>query len=270
MSRSTACQFRGDRQVLGAYNNQAIPAFAVCNGPNMLMKYEGDDMVEGENQLREFIRMLQAGESQALYTLRLYEDHKAGSKIKANTAHDLSFNFSLWTDDEDIPYARRRSAVNAQIEERFERLEKLILEKPEEEEEEQGKEVSGVMSVISSILKMPEVQAQIGNITANVMKSIFNFIPMGKERIQQVAGIQGVDSGIKQEEGPDLNLSQEQAQHESDVLNAQVWQSLGVDQQRKILTAIRKLSAIDGELGDHLLQLADLPEKKYRMALSFL
>lgn len=266
MSRSTACQFRGEAQILSAYANNGVAAWSLCNGPNMLFKYEGADIAEGEQELRSFLQMLKKGESQAIYTLKLYEDHKTGAKIKANTPHDLSFNFSLWQDDDDVPYNRRRSATSIAMEERMDKLEGLILKlTPKEEEEEEEKEVSGIGAVMAGLVSMPAVQEQIGALASGVVRSLLNWLPSMSTRTQAVAGIPG-----QQEEQEAVAEEEVPAASPEDIENAMAWQALPVGEQRKILTAIRKLAKRDPKLGDHLIALAELPDSTFKMAIKML
>lgn len=89
-----AIQFRGINTVLDCYKNNNIPAFAVCYDKNINFKYSGDDMQEGETMLQSFLELLKKHDSNATYTLRLYEDLN-GKQIRSNTDYDMSFNFVL-------------------------------------------------------------------------------------------------------------------------------------------------------------------------------
>lgn len=95
MAISNSVQFRGEDQVLAAYQKRNVPAWALFCNKQFLFKYEGKSLVEGLSQLREYLNMM--SDSVAVLTLCVYEDLPAKAKIKSNTACDGSFNFTLNT-----------------------------------------------------------------------------------------------------------------------------------------------------------------------------
>jgi hypothetical protein len=93
---SKSVHFRNEEQVLEAYRNRDVPAFAVWQDKQFLFKYEGDSIEDGETQLKSWVDMLAQNQSSAIYTVCVYEDWEAGTKIKDTTPYDGSFNFRLY------------------------------------------------------------------------------------------------------------------------------------------------------------------------------
>jgi hypothetical protein len=93
---SKSVHFRGEEQVIEAYKNRGVPAFALWQDKQFLFKYEGNKLDEGEALLSTWIEMLVTNQSSAIYTVCVYEDLKPGQKIKDKTPYDGSFNFRLF------------------------------------------------------------------------------------------------------------------------------------------------------------------------------
>lgn len=93
---SKSVHFRGEEQVIEAYKNRGVPAFALWQDKQFLFKYEGCKIDEGVEFLSTWIDMLVANQSSAIYTVCVYEDLKPGQKIKDKTPYDGSFNFRLF------------------------------------------------------------------------------------------------------------------------------------------------------------------------------
>lgn len=255
--RSSAVMFRGTKSVIKAYNSNDVPAWSLWNGPKQLVfSYNGTDIEEGAKMLGEALALLQEGGSTAAFMLCVYDDWKAGDKIKSNTPYDNSFNFSIWDDDEGEATSRFRS--NKDNEKRLTAIEDLLKKMCEEsEEEDKPEKIGGIQGMIAGLLEQPQVkEAIMGKIA-----QIINKIPsMGEGK--KIAGIPGEDVQ------PDA-----QQQEQENAAFQKSWTNYPLDQQIKISRALTILMAADSKLGDHLLALGTIARDnpgKYKMALTFL
>lgn len=90
-----AIQIRGVDAVLDHYKKGNIAAWASCKGKAMNCKYEGSDIEEGGEILKEWLERLKQFNSAASYELRLYEDLPKNGKIRPSTADYISFMFCV-------------------------------------------------------------------------------------------------------------------------------------------------------------------------------
>lgn len=93
MAISHSIQFRGEDQVLAAYQRRGVASWALFCNKQFLFKYDGKSLVEGLSELKCYLDMM--SDSVAVLTLQVYEELGKGQKIKSNTACDGSFNFVL-------------------------------------------------------------------------------------------------------------------------------------------------------------------------------
>lgn len=185
-------QFMGSAAVLKAMENRDCPKWAIFQGKQFLFKYEGEDMEESAAFLNEILSNL--GHSAALYTIQFYEE---ASKIKANTAHDGSFNFKLA--DPEV-----RQKERAEFQERYgntlhSKIDRL-LEKFEGEEEEETEEEKpkGLEGIISGFVEDPQRLVSLVEASAAVfgmIRSAFNSPATAAPA--QLAGIPGDQDRIK-------------------------------------------------------------------------
>ncbi len=125
MGVSSSIQFRGLENALQAYVNKDVACWSIWQGKQMLDK--GKDA----ETLRAFLELLEASDSEAIYTVRVYEDIEDPKKIKSTTADDGSFNFRL-NEPNQLPvkfrggYERGGYGKGNSLEERFEELEEKI------------------------------------------------------------------------------------------------------------------------------------------------
>lgn len=258
--KSNACQFRGVNQTMAAYIANDVPTWSLKNGPNQLLfKYDGTDMTEGEADLRATLAMLYKGGSAATYTLCVYEDWKKGQKIKNNTPYDNSFNFCIFEEEEDRPYNQRKAAYLDAVDERMNRMEAMLknLTEAEDVEEEEG-QVSGFQKAIAGLLTHPQV---VQALAGKVVGLIENIVPMNT--IGKVAGV------TTESQPADSNIDQEEKTKEF----VRVWGLLNQQDQCKVSNALTILLKSDQQFPDHIEKLADMSinnVKTYNMALKFL
>lgn len=89
-----AIQFKGIDRVIQAYVDRGIPSFSIWCGSQFIISFVNDDIEEGRAKLDSFLNQLLEGSTNAVYTLKVYEE-VPGGKIKDKTPSDGSFNFQL-------------------------------------------------------------------------------------------------------------------------------------------------------------------------------
>ena len=104
MGLSSAIQFRKPEDVLTAFMNRGVDAFSIWCGRQFLFKGMGPD------ELAQYLDVLNGSDSNATYTLKVYEDIHDVKKIKSNTEDDGSFNFKFNEELHDT-YGRIRGMI---------------------------------------------------------------------------------------------------------------------------------------------------------------
>lgn len=160
---SSSIQFKGIDGVLNAYENREVAPWSLWQGKQFMFKYEGKDITEGAEHLRQTLELL--GESSnAVYTLKVYEDF--AGKIKSNTPDDGSFNFKINGEEQALTQAQYSTLRNSNaIAERLERIEARLNEREEEEEEEEPSR----LGVIGEIISHPAIQPLVQGLLSNVL-----------------------------------------------------------------------------------------------------
>lgn len=90
-----ACQLRGIDQIMSAYQNMRVDVWSVWHGKNLLTKGAGETMLE------EFLKLIALNGSNAIYTLKIYEDLTEAKQVKEKSESSGSLNFKLDTVDFD-------------------------------------------------------------------------------------------------------------------------------------------------------------------------
>jgi hypothetical protein len=89
MQTGRSVQFQSAESVISAYELRAVAAFSIYQNKQLLIKYEGTDILEGIELLNQFLPMLY--NSAAIYTLCVYEEFQG--KINDKTPYHGSYNF---------------------------------------------------------------------------------------------------------------------------------------------------------------------------------
>jgi len=238
--------FRGLNQVMKAYMANEVAAWSISCGKSMPFKYEGDDLNEGQQMLKQAFKMLKEGGSEAAYQLRVY-DHMPSGKILSNTPDSGSFSFGLFDyDGEQSPYQKRTNSVLGAVNEKLEAFQAAWMEKvldkvkQDEEEEAQPAKPAGIMGFVGAMLDNPQIQGML-------MQKIFGWLNGGA---QMPAAIGAVEQGSQP---------------------AQV--TLTQDQVDKLNAAVDILMTCDPNLGDHLMKIATIARDepgKYKMFAAML
>jgi hypothetical protein len=240
-------QFKGIDSVVSAFENRNVDAWSICDGKRLIIKGIG------RNDLDEFLKLISQSSTNAIYTLKVYEDISDAKKIKSNTPDDGSFNFRLNTDEQEITNSQYAGLNRKlELEQRLGNIERLLTEEtnePEEEEETIG-------SIIKGLLDEPQKLNQL----IEIGKSLMGF-PGAKPAIGQIkyAGqIAGLAPGNTINDLPG-------ATEESNYVAGDKLQRLG--------NAIDTLEKYDGKLVEHLEKLANIATsnpKKFQGLLTML
>ncbi len=236
--RSNAVLFKGVDQVVTAYLKIDIAPWALWGtGKDLIFSYSGQDSNEGLQLLQQALEMLAQNESQAILTLKVYDDLKG--KITSATPYSNSFNFALF-DPEDgmVHMPPKKSALLGRIT----ALEELILQQKKDETEPKS---ATFMDKIGAIMDRPDVQDMLIKNVVGYVKKIFG----GTQPISTMG-----------------NVQQPQPQGQS----GSAWESVSADQQAKLQQAMEILMKRDPLIGDHMLALANMSVDRYNMALKFL
>jgi len=249
MAKSNAVQFRGIPMVMKAYQYNDMPPFALLIGKQVLHTYDGSDITEGSNELKEFLDMLKQGGSEAYYTLQVYT-YKPNMEITSATEFRRSFNFTIFDDVNELsPYGNARNSFRMQITEELAELRAAIVgiaeAKKEEKEDPEGKEMGGIGKVLNGIWDDPRMKDAI---ISRVVGLVQKVLPMGNNN-PAPAGIAGLEN------------------------QGEMQSILTADQQAKAQAALNVLCAKDPNLGDNLTKVANLilaDPSKYKWAIGML
>lgn len=153
---ASSVQFIGSDAVLKACENRNCPAWSLWQGRQFMFKHDASTVDDAINALQEVLEMI--GEStNAIYTLKVYEDLKPGTKIKENTPADGSFNFRLNNPEQMITNSQysRQVGMNQVLSEL--NAIKLQLAEKEEEEEEEETDTEKTLGKIGDLMNNPVV-----------------------------------------------------------------------------------------------------------------
>lgn len=247
--RNNAVQFKGIDQVIEAYEMNDMPSWSVWNGQNLMFAYEEEDINKGAAMLKQAVEMLQKGQSEGVYTLKVYKDPPG--EIRSNTAYSRAFNFHLFEEGgSKSPQAVRSNNILGVINDRFQEMQATILDRVldkidrEDEEEDKPAKAPGLMGVINGMLENPQIQIAVANKLGALITGLLG-IPQGPQAI----------AGINQQ------------------ANSQPPTPLSEEQENKINQAIDILAAVDPLIGDNLLKIAAIARDtpgKYQMYVSML
>lgn len=105
MAVSSSIQFFGRDAALQAFEHRQVEVWSLWQGRNLLTKGEG------AQQLAEYLDMIANGGTNAIYTVKVYEDLNDVKKVKSNTPDDGSYNFRL-NDPNQSPTASQIGSMN--------------------------------------------------------------------------------------------------------------------------------------------------------------
>ncbi len=214
-------QFYGREQVIEAFDSRGVEAWSIFQGKELLTKGIGS------TDFCEFIDMLSKGSTNAIYTVRVYEDIGDAKQIKSNTPNDGGFNFRLNDDNQLITssqYGRMGSLGTLLSEVQALRKEVKDLREEEEEEESEKPHNMGMMGdILAHPAISPVVPLLVNTIVSNILKIPVQSIPQQPGTATSLAGV-------------------------------------GTDEKSLAIAAIDKLIVHNPKIGTHLQKLARLAE----------
>ena len=218
-------QFRDKEQVLEAFNNRKVNAWSIWCSKQFMFKGLGEESLE------QILETLSSGSTNAIYTLRVYEDINDLKKIKSNTADDGSFNFRLndeaqTLNQEQYSHWRNSNAMLSQMKALEAKMDALQAREDEENEEEQ--------TGIGKLLEHP---------------AIAGVAPMVIEAL--VSAVTGI---FKNNQIPQLQQSQPQPQQRGAINGVKEFD------ENKALEILEKLHVYDNDLLTHLEKLLAMAE----------
>lgn len=232
-------QFKGIDDVLQAYENRKVNAWAIFSGRQFINK--GLDKAT----LEAFLMLLE--ESTETYTLKVYEDVNTTKLIKEKTECDGSFNFVL---TEPEPY--QRGGFSEKVSREIAELKReLILQREQNYEEDEPKGFLGqIDKYLSDPVRMQNVVQTIG-----IVRSIFTGNPEhALNSVRALGHAPAAAAQIPVQPGSNGNNTVTAAAAEKP-MNA------GKSESQILFDAIARLSAIDRDLPKHLTLLADYADK---------
>lgn len=156
-------QFNSLESVLDAYDNRQVESWAIHQGKQFMFKGQGHD------ELLTILNSISKGGTNAIYTIKVFEDVDDVKKIKSNTPDDGSFNFRLNSDQMTLTTEQYTSVYsNRAIAEKLEALEKRLLE-DEEIENEKNKS----LGKIGDILEHPVIAPIVPILLEKIISTIF-------------------------------------------------------------------------------------------------
>ena len=169
-------QFREAEDIIEAYQENNVPAFAIFHNDNLLHKYAGVDLDEGCQLLAKWLSKLE--NSAAIYTLKIYEKLPPEGFIKSATPYDGSFNFRF----REYDAIGSTSKTDSKVLELLTRMDERIAELESDREES---ETSGpALGWVGDLLAVPEIK----NIAMNVISGVLQGV-VGSLKLPQPATV---------------------------------------------------------------------------------
>jgi len=179
-------QFREAEDILQAYQENNVPAFAIFHNDSLIHKFLGDGLDEGCELLAKWLAKLE--NSAAIYTLKIYEQLPDKGSIRSNTPYDGSFNFRF----REYDATGSSSKADPKILELLTRMDARLTELEEDEEEEDNK--PGALGFVTQLLEVPEIK----NIALGVISGILQNV-VGSLKLPQPAAVGNVTTDPLQE-----------------------------------------------------------------------
>jgi hypothetical protein len=160
----SSVHFWGAANTVAMYRAREVAPWSMWQGNQFLFKYEGEDIEEGAAQLMKIFNSM-AESTNALYTLKIYEELPKGGKINRTTPDHGSFNFRLNMDLQGLNQQQAQSVGNrAAMESEIAALKEELAELREELEEETDPPEIDIWEKINGILEKPAIVAGINKI----------------------------------------------------------------------------------------------------------
>jgi hypothetical protein len=225
-------QFAGIDTVIRAYNMREEEKFwAVFQSKSLLMRGEG------EGDLISFLQLLEQNGSQAIYTLKVYDNVNDYRQIRERTEASGSFNFQLHKEGQG------RSDYYMKIEERLK-----VLESGDSDEDEDTGVLGKIGSGLIGVLGDPDKLTSVINSLPAIIGSI-------KDLIRTPGGVQAIGNIAREYAGAVVNSNIREKSKENNTT-----QMSAEEKMQRIAAAIDKLERNDKNILQHLEKLAELSE----------
>lgn len=213
---SSSVQFKNKNAVLDAYTDRDVMAWSIWQGKQFMFKGWGLE------ELEPVIEALSSGGTNAIYTLRVYEDLEDKRQIKSNAVDDGSFNFRLNDERQEITNGQYwRNDNREHILEKLERIEARLDEEPEVK-------TNSSLGKIGDILEHPAILPVVPVLVEKVLTALLGGNPPAQPKLNYSApqSLAGIDS----------------------------------NEDELIRISIEKLKQYDPELPQHLAKLVEIAE----------
>ncbi len=182
--------FGGKENVIRMYINRDVAPWSLWQGNQFLFKYDGEDIDEGAAALTKIFNDM-AESTNALYTLRVYEEMPKSGKINRSTPDHGSFNFRLNMEMQGLNQQQSQSIANrAHLESELAAVKAELAELKEEMETET--EQPDMWERINGILEKPAVVGAINKmfgLDVQPRPATISGIPVGDEKIGEILEI---------------------------------------------------------------------------------
>jgi hypothetical protein len=226
---------RGIDSILEGFNTFAeySPIFSVWQGKNLKFQSTDEDLQRGQDLLLSNLEALRQTGSDAIFTIRFHKQTDRDGFVTDKTPYVGSFNFKVaeaqqlgnLAGTDTTSYNPVLNKLDQILQQQNE-LQSRIAALEETEEEEEDTKQTDIMGLISGIAQTPIGQQIVTSLLGAITR---NMAP--QQPTQQTVGLAGV---------PD-------------------------DEDLKIDEAIERLKAVDDQLGNDLLKLAEIAENNKGM-----
>jgi paraquat-inducible protein B len=181
--------FWGTDSVIRAYKNRDVAPWSMWQGNQFLFKYEGDDIEAGAASLLKLFNDMSQS-TNALYTLRVYEELPKNGKICRTTPDHGSFNFRLNMELQTLNQQQMQSVTNRKdLESELAAVKLELAElRAELDEETDDEPEPDMMGRINGLLQQPAVVGILNKFlgtSLTVPNATIAGVPLGEQSIAE-------------------------------------------------------------------------------------
>jgi len=200
MSRvsSESVQYRDRADIVDAYAQRGIPAFAIWQQKQFMFEFSDDDIEMGKKMLAEILQRLYKNKSAAIYTLCVYKQKVIPEDgIDSDTPYHGSFNFRL--SDEVYGF---NTGENLALKQEIELLKAKLQEMENAEDDEPVPMQKTIMGQVQEVLANPLLQPLIVPLVERIAGFI---VPPKKEpgeldedgKVRKISGMPNSEDRIR-------------------------------------------------------------------------
>lgn len=246
-------QFYGRETVLDMFSSREAPYWSLWQRKQFLFKGSGAD------ELDTLLEALEKGQSNAAYTLKVYESVSDLSQIKERTEADGSFNFKLHQPEErEAQRMGYRSNLEREVQELKEEL-RIMREERESLEAEDPLEGMGVIGKVIGLLNEPDKLEKL----ISIGKSLLS--PPAPQYVGNVTRLTGNNQYQENLQQPPQPIQNTQT-----VNSSKQWTQ---EELQRVSKALDTIGSRDPQAVDHLEKLAKIAEQnpeQFKTLLSLL